>query len=89
VAFSDISRIYTTKWSEIALRHFRAIHRALLLPLSVNVAGSIQRGATVGTRKRRGEILLSYSKENQNSSLNKYTRLSTLYAHLPTLLNVL
>jgi len=48
LVFSDFSRIYTAKWCQITSSRFRGIHHALLLPLLAgNVAGSIQRVATV------------------------------------------
>jgi len=48
LVFSDISRIYTAKWCQITSSRFRGIHHALLLLLLAgNVAGSIQRVATV------------------------------------------
>ena len=50
LVFSDISRIYTAKWCQITSSRFRGIHHALLLPLLAgNMAGSIERVATVAT----------------------------------------
>lgn len=54
LVFSDISRIYTAKWCQITSSRFRGIHHALLLTLLAgNVAGSIQRGATVASWRPR------------------------------------
>jgi hypothetical protein len=48
LVFSDISRIYTPNWCQITSSRFRGIHHELLLPLLAgNVAGSMQRIATL------------------------------------------
>jgi len=76
LVFSDISRIYTAKWCQITSSRFRGIHHALLLPLLAgNVAGSIQRVATVAVC---GPRLIHSSASPMNATPGQQTKIVSM-----------